>query len=855
MLVPLEATDKAGTVVLRVDLPTGERVLSARLVPAKRDWIVVGLAEATLGEDPRGTQAALSDPRDDARLAAYAKGVVKGDWLVTAAIDTDKDQGANEEELLRVIDPDDRYALTGDRAEQRFDAQSRYPVYLRAEKGGTQALIGDYDTQLSQTQLGRYDRRLTGARLSSETGRYGFTAFAAETAQDFMRDEIAADGTSGPYRLDAAPLIRNSELIVIETRDAFRPDIVTAQRPLVRYVDYDIDFDTGELIFRAPVPAGEGLDTHNVIVATYETRGLGGDALTAGARGTARFADDRVQLGATVIHEEGGARRVEASVAAADIVVRVSEATTVRAELGVSRRDGDEATALLVEAEHAGQRVTGRAYFAEVETGYGVGQQSSALSGARRYGAEGTVRLAERDVEGKGRILWGLEAEAYREDNLDTGASRSLASVALSRDAGTTRLETGLRAVAEETAAGEERRSALLTNSLRQVFPEHGLTISLAHDQPLTGEDSTLFPRRTTVGVEQIFFDRITAKVQHSVLEVGEGETGNTLVGLEARPLQGMTLSASADMLTQDDARRIGATFGADQQVKLTENVTASLTVTRRVELDNDSVLEPVGDIVPDDPVSPLEGTEEYLSVAAGLAYRSEVTVASIRAETRDGTLGQRNTQVLGAARELSETLSLAGAVRLEQTDNKDAANTRRARARIGTAYRPRAEGAIVLHRLDLEQEEATGELRRWHAVNNLSLTTEWGERTEIAAAHAVKYAEIDANGVSASGLTQFAALETRFDVTERVDVGLRGSLLYDHEGDALSYSYGPSVGVAPAKGVWVGLGYNVSGHDESGFEAAEYTEQGAYLRVRLRFDQDTAKGLLNLISPKPDPR
>ena len=68
-----------------------------------------------------------------------------------------------------------------------------------------------------------------------------------------------------------APLVRNSETIFIETRDRFRADQILSTTPLIRYVDYDIDYQTGELVFRLPIPAAtSGLDI-NAIIVEYET--------------------------------------------------------------------------------------------------------------------------------------------------------------------------------------------------------------------------------------------------------------------------------------------------------------------------------------------------------------------------------------------------------------------------------------------------------------------------------------------------------------------------------------------------------------------------------------------------------
>jgi len=85
--------------------------------------------------------------------------------------------------------------------------------------------------------------------------------------------------------------------------------------------------------------------------------------------------------------------------------------------------------------------------------------------------------------------------------------------------------------------------------------------------------------------------------------------------------------------------------------------------------------------------------------------------------------------------------------------------------------------------------------------------------------------------------------------VTERIDIGLRGSVLTGKDAGT-AYSWGPSVGVSPVDNVWLSAGYNVQGFKDKDFEAAEYARKGAYLQLRIKFDQNTASGLLRRISP-----
>ncbi|MEM8617826.1 MAG: hypothetical protein AAGF20_12945, partial [Pseudomonadota bacterium] len=254
--VELEPTLQSGRVRLQVELHSGAtQDIEAWLSPEKREWVLVGLAEAegllsrVSGEGGRD----LDEVMGDGRLAFFAKGVVRGDWLLTLAVDTAKRRGQNEGALFDEIDPNAYYTLYGDRTWQANDAESQYPVYVRVERGTFQALFGDYETGLTQTELGRYARRLSGLKIDYEGEQSSLTAFAAETRQGFVREEVAADGTSGPFRLRQAPLVQASEVIRVETRDRTRPDQILKTRFLSRYLDYEIDFSTGEIVLRTPV--------------------------------------------------------------------------------------------------------------------------------------------------------------------------------------------------------------------------------------------------------------------------------------------------------------------------------------------------------------------------------------------------------------------------------------------------------------------------------------------------------------------------------------------------------------------------------------------------------------------------
>jgi hypothetical protein len=862
-LIELEPTVETGIARIKIKLDDGaERTFTAYVKPALRDWIVVGLAEGEGGLQKGG--GALKNPKGseligDGRIAGFAKGTVKGDWLVTVAGDSKNERGSADDELFDVVSPDDRYPIYGDRSTQRFEAQSRYPVYLKAEKNGFKAQFGDYETGLTQSKLSRYDRRLSGLQTVYEGERFAFTGFAAETNQAFVKDELAADGTSGPFKLSSAPLVRNSESILVETRDRFRPDVIIGSTTLIRYADYDIDFETGEIIFRLPVAAADAAFNPNVIVADYETASPVDRNLTAGGRAAVKFLGGRGEAGATFIHEEApGISGERTSLAGADVRLDLTDKDQLRLEYATSLRDGpavdERADAILAEVSHTGELVSAKAYYSRTEPNFGVAQQTSATAGVLRYGAEASVKIAEfENKAGTTRGQRFVDAKAYREENLQTGASREIAEIALRQESNATGGSAGLRGVRERPQTGPAREGLFAVTAVKQRFDKIGLSLRAAHERPVAGDDaSSLFPTRTSLGFDQRVVEGVTLSATHEILDGDAVSQSNTTVGLTAEPWSGGKVTLAGDRLMQESAERIGATFGIDQQIRLSEKWTGSLGLARREDLKERGAVDVPDDIVPDIPRSPFEqagGT--YTSLYIGAGYRSDATSGSSRFEMKKTDTGQRYMMAAGAARELSEQLSFAAAGRFQQDNNELTPDERRFDLRVGSSWRPQDEGLIIFNRFDVKQLEIDQDSESWKAVHNLTLNAMATPRLQLALNHGFKYSVLTSGGESFNGVTELLGAEARYDVTDRIDIGFHGEGLYSFNARTLDYSYGPSVGFTPADNLWLSFGWNFDGFVDEDFAAAEYSRAGPYLKLRIKFDQSTARGLLDAISPE----
>jgi hypothetical protein len=126
-LLSLEPTTRSGEAKLNVAMRGEDREVLVWLTAQRQEWILVGLAEGTVGYNTvSGNMQSLDDAGGeedtytDGRTAFFAKGKVKGEYILTMQYDSAGPHGAAGDGLHGTIDPDTYYTLYGDSAEQDF---------------------------------------------------------------------------------------------------------------------------------------------------------------------------------------------------------------------------------------------------------------------------------------------------------------------------------------------------------------------------------------------------------------------------------------------------------------------------------------------------------------------------------------------------------------------------------------------------------------------------------------------------------------------------------------------------------------------------------------------------------------
>ena len=397
---------------------------------------------------------------------------MRGDRLLTLAYDSDKDLN---DRLFRDIRPNEFYPVYGDAGVKGFDAQSTGKLFIRVDKGQSYFLYGDYITQesIESRKLANYQRSLNGFKQHFENRRASINVFAAYDDNRQVVIELPARGISGPYAIDDAGLVFNSELVEIVTRDRDQPSLVIETRPQNRFTDYSLDAVTGAVLFRRPVATLDENLNPNFIRITYESDTNGPSAWHYGFDGQVRVTD-WLELGATAVKDEDPLEQYE--MVGLNAAVALSPNTRGIAEVAQSSTLNEgRGRATRVELRHEGDRLSGNAYVLQSDTNF-VNPNATLGAGRKETAVQIAYRLDRRTY---------LEGEWLATEDRETAAVRRGQLVTLHRDLPGQSERTDRRArrarIGVAGARGDQRRGA-------DRFHQHGGADGLAAGRVSGGE-------------------------------------------------------------------------------------------------------------------------------------------------------------------------------------------------------------------------------------------------------------------------------------------------------------------------------------------------------------------------------
>jgi len=844
-LLKLQPTTQTGEATVQVKLADNEyEDIRAWLTPGTREWIFVGLADAQVGEHmTSGNDAGLaaadleSGSYDENRVAFFAKGQIKGEWLLTAAYDTDKDK---DQRFRQVIDPDTYYTLYGDNTAQAYDAASTEKLYLKMEKKDFYALFGDYDTGLNKTELGDYSRSITGLKSELRQDNWRTNFFAAETGQSYLRDEIRGDGTSGLYQLSRQDIVLNTDKITIETRDRFRSEKIISSEAMTRNIDYNIDVDSGTIYFRKAIPANDSQQNPVYIVAEYESESDGNEDITAGGRAAYHLSED-TYAGLTAIHEgttgaEGDLTSFDASYELSETLIVKTEFATSEKEVGVNTLDGD---AYLVEFTQDGEKLDASLYVREQDENFGLGQQNTGEGGTRKTGMDARYSISNEH---------SLNGEAYQEKDLVNNATRDVVDATYDYENNGTLTYIGARQAQDKYDTGEKYSSSQLLLGGSTSVLDKDLTLRADSEIVMSSDqeegESSDFPNRLALGAEYRLTDAADLLAAQEFSWGDQEDYQGSSVGVRLRPWQGMETSTEFGKQTGEYGDRTFANMGMSQNWDIDDTWRMDFGMDRSQTLSETSTPQPIVSFNDDN-------TEDFTAYNIGIGYITDTKEWATRMENRHADTEEKTNLFMGYLQKLNEGLAMSVGVALSDSDRINDETYSSGDVRYSIAYRPVQSAWHYFNRLDYlwdDQEDPTSHFRSRRLVNNLMSNYKPDLINQFSFQYGIKYNLDNIDGDEYDGLVDLYGMEYRRNMPrfKRInwDIGTHAHALNSWETNTQNYSWGLSAGFSPQTNVWVSIGYNFEGFSDEDFSGSDYTAKGAYLKFRMKVDQESLRDL-----------
>ena len=790
-----------------------------------------------------------------ARASLFLKGKVLGSTLLTLSYDSDKPK---DTALFRDIQPDQFYPVYGDSSVKGFDAQSTSKLYVRVDQGSSFALYGDFSTQTDNPArvLSQYSRSFNGIKGRYDSNGLMVDGFASYTNLTQVIDEIAANGTSGPYRLSRVNGVINSQRVDVVTRDRNQPTLVIASAPLAQFTDYAVEAVSGKILFKAPIASLDSNLNPVYIRVTYEISAGGPSFWVAGIDARQTLADN-VTVGGTYIKDTNPAN--VQSLLGGNFTWAVGPKTSVVGEIAQSRSDLLGAgVARRLELKHEDADLQFRAYGVQTDPNFS-NASSTFNAGASEFGAKLGYRLNEKTR---------LVGEAIK-----SRASGNLAqfpgSIALAPTV-VDALQPNIGAVNGATRAAEsigiERSLPLdlkLTVSLRRVdgnalptqplasgaVPNNYTSARIRLDAPVPGvSQATVFAQyeqalddnnrsATTVGGTYQLAPQTKLYAVHQTSNSLTGDYGlnpnqqnyATVAGIDTTYMQGGQVFSEYRVGDSIDGRSARAAIGLRNLWSLAPGLSLNTGVQQ---------IHPVAGVVTDKSTA-LTGAIEYIA--------NPTWKGSARLEWSRATTTQTWLATLGTAAKINDDFTALGRIAYNtQTSDAPAAGSIHLRqAQLGVAYRPVASNAFnALARLEFKrsQNSTLGQgMNIDESANIFSTHLNYQPSANIAVngRYGVKWAADYSQGLTSTYTSQLIGARATLDISSRWDAGVQYFVNLGGKGlSVYQQALGFEVGYLLKKNLWVSGGFNIKGFSDPDLAGEDFTQRGAYVRLRFKFDE-----------------
>ncbi|WP_227691517.1 SdrD B-like domain-containing protein [Psychrobacter aestuarii] len=892
LLIPVTAPNAPGQGELVINTGNTKKVIPLQFTAKLRPLIAVGIVEGSISlrdfdssniSDGEGAfeqelHAFSGDDnhRASGRAAFFLKGKVRGDYLLTLAYDSDK----KGERLFRDIEPGEYYPVYGDASAKGFDAQSTSKLFVRLDKGRSFAMYGDLKTHVNNDEgieLGQYNRTLTGLKAQYEDDNTRITTFAARTATSQQVNETRGLGISGPYPLGSNfdAVLENSETVEVITRDANNPGLVIKRETLNRFADYEIDPISRSLYLKAPI-ASQDFDGNPIYLRVTTEVDTNGEKYWVGGVAAKQQLNKKVSVGGSYVYSDDPTNQEQ--LASINTVMRINDKLKLIAEYAKNRAENPnysasnqintealkdtsvEGDALRVELTYDDKKRTkAKAYYHDADTGFVTGA-SPLTAGRTESGVELTRILSNQKTALK---VEGVRTKEHSTDNTTEGVKATVeqrlsqnvtGEIGMryyKQDAGgaarATQAATDVVDIENDTAFNDDIINQSALGSVSSTEDIEGVTASARITARLPKLNNALVfaeyeqdinhsgRNATSIGGEAPLGKVGRLYARHDLINSLSGSYGlddtderqRTVIGFDANYLKNGKVYSEYRARDAISAREAEAAIGLKNKWYVQEGLTVN-TLLERVES--------------------LEGDTDKTATAAGIGVEylaKENYKASGRLEKRWGETSETLLGSAGVAYRYNDDITLLAKDIYSRVDYDDGHRTVN-RFQVGGAYRDFDSNQLdMLAKLEYRfDDNATGDdpyqkdVLVWSWSGNYHPTRPW----TLSGHYAGKYTEYTADDMNDSNTAHALYARGLYDISERWDVGVQAGTYWNQQADNMAYMLGAEVGYSPLTNLWVSAGYNFMGFKDDDIAYTDDTQEGAYVRLRFKFDENLFK-------------
>lgn len=894
LLVSVIAPSVAGKGELIIDTGSSKQSIPLQFTAKLRPLIAVGIVEGAIslkdfdGSNMTDAQGAFEkelhefsgnkDYSATGRAALFLQGKVRGDYLLTLAYDSDK----TGERLFRDIEPGEYYPVYGDASAKGFEAQSTSKLYIRLDKGRSFASYGDLKTQINNDdgiKLGAYNRTLTGLKTQYEDNNTRVTAFAADTHSSQRVNETRGLGISGPYPLanNFDAVLENSETIEVITRDANNAGLIVKREVLTRFADYEIDPISRSLYLKAPI-ASQDFEGNPIYLRVTVEVDEGGESYWVAGIAAKQQLTPKVAIGGSYINSDDPLNKE--TLASINSVIRFNKNLKLVAEYAKNKADnpnyqpsnqintnetlsmGDtKGDALRLELNYDNPRTRAKAYYNDADIGF-VTAASPLTAGRTESGITLKHTLQNKKT--------AFTLEGIRTTEHATDASRQGIQAGIEqRLSDNVVAEFGVRYYQEDAQAASRNTQGATDTINTNLVDAQGNPIfndALINQSALNGTrdsgqalEGTTARARITAHLPKLnkalVFAEYEQDISHSARNAtsigGETSLGN-LGRLYARHDLINSLSGTYGLDDSEERQRtvvgFDATYMKDGKVYSEYRARDSISAREAeaaIGLKNKWYVQQgltVNTLL--ERIESLEGEKDSTATAAGFGVEyiaQENYKLSGRFEKRWGESSDTLLGSAGIAYRYSDELTILAKDIYSQVDYDEGHRTIN-RLQIGGAYRDYDSNQLDMlakleYRID-DNDTGTSPYQKdaliWSWNGNYHPT----RPLTLSGHYAGKYTEYTADNVTSDNTAHVAYARGLYDISSRWDIGLQAGTYWNKQANDLSYMLGAEVGFSPMTNLWLSLGYNFMGFEDDDIAYEDSTQQGAYFRLRFKFDE-----------------